>query len=71
MANAHITRRDAAALHAENIYEEVYAVGVGNANVEELQVIASDPSHVLFDRNFDELTIDQLQHNITHRLCGK
>ena len=69
--NPDLTSRDAAALHAANLYQEVYAVGVGNANVAELNIIANDPSRVLFDRNFDRLAIDQLQRNITHQLCSK
>jgi len=66
-----LTSRNAAALHAANLYQEVYAVGVGKANITELGIIASDPSRVLFDRNFDLLAINQLQRNITLQLCSK
>ena len=66
-----LTSRSAAALHAANLYQEVYAVGVDKANIAELDIIASDPSYVLFDRNFDQLAINQLQRNITHQLCSK
>jgi len=68
--NSRFTQRDAAALHAADIYDEIFAVGVGSANITELEIIASDPSHVLFDRNVDERAIDELQRSITHRLCA-
>jgi len=67
--NSRFTQRDAAALHAADIYDEIFAVGLGSANIAELEVIASDPAHVLFDQNIDERAIRELQQNITHQLC--
>ena len=67
--DSRLTRRDAAALHATNIYDDIFAVGVGSANIAELEVIASDPAHVLFHQNVDERAIDKLRQNITHQLC--
>lgn len=57
-------------LHASNIYDQVYAIGVGNANLAELNAIASDPSFVFFNSSFDNDTLTALQQNITQVLCS-
>lgn len=69
--NPQATLTAANALHQSNIYDEVYAIGVGNANVNELNAIASDPSFVLFNSTFDNDTLAALQQNITQMLCNK
>ena len=56
------------ALHASNIYSQVYAIGVSRADINELQAIASHPSLVFFTSNFDSNTIAQLQQNVTQML---
>ena len=58
------------ALHASNIYDQVYAIGVGNASLTELNTIASDPSLVFFNSSFDNDTLTALQRNITQELCN-
>ena len=56
------------ALHAANIYSQVYAIGVSGADINELQAIASNLSLVSFTSNFDNNTIAQLQQNVTQML---
>ena len=56
----------ASALHSSNIYDQVYAIGVGDAiNVgeAELSTIASDPSLVFSTSNFDGLLISEQTAN--------
>ena len=60
----------ASALHASNIYYQVYAVGVSGADLTELNAIASDPSLVFFTSNFNNATIAALQQNLTQQLCS-
>ena len=64
------TLRAARALHASNIYDKVYAVGISGADVTELNAIASDPSLVFFTTNFDNAAITALQLNVTRELCS-
>ena len=63
------TIASAQALHASNIFQQVYAVGVGNADVTELNAIASDPSLVFNTNSFDSTDIQQLQQSLSLRLC--
>jgi len=58
----------AAALHAANIYQ-VYAVGLGRADLVEVNAIASDPSLVFFRREFDADTVAELTENFTRIIC--
>ena len=60
----------ATALHASNIYAQVYAVGVSGANPTELNAIDSDPSLVFFTSNFDSAAIAAIQQNLTQQLCN-
>ena len=64
------TATAAAALHASNIYSEVYAVGVGGADVSQLNLIASEPSLVFFDNNFDSAAISSLEQSVTRQLMS-
>ena len=60
----------ARALHASNIYNQVFAVGVSGADATELNAIASDPSLVFFTSNFDSSAIAALQQSVTQQLCN-
>ena len=62
------TTNAASALHAANIFSQVYAIGVSGADINELQAIASHPSLVFFTANFDSNTIAQLQQSVTQML---
>ena len=57
-----------AALHALNIFD-VYAVGVGGANLTELEEIASNPEFVFFTSSFNGTDLQQLQDGILSQLC--
>ena len=50
----------ASVLHASNIYEQVYAVGVSAADATELYAIASDASLVFFTSNFNSTELTEL-----------
>ena len=58
----------AAALHASNIFD-VYAVGVGGANLDELEGIASNPNFVFFTSSFNSTGLQLLQSRIVPQLC--
>ena len=56
-------------VHASNIFQQVYAVGINDAHISELNAIASDPSLVF---NSDTLTgeaVRQLQYDLSNTLC--
>ena len=59
----------AAALHASNIFD-VYAVGVGGADLTELEAIASSPEFVFFTNSFNDVGLQQLQMQIVQQLCN-
>ena len=56
-------------LHAANIYD-VYAVGIGNNNYYELQLIASDPSFVFSTYSLNNYTAQQIVEDVTEHLCS-
>ena len=56
-------------LHAANIYD-VYAVGIGNNNYYELQLIANDPSFVFSTYYLYEFTAQQLVEDVVEHLCS-
>ena len=60
----------ASALHASNRYNQVYAVGVGGADPTELNAIASDPSFVFLNSNFEDAAITALQQGLSQQLCS-
>ena len=60
------TQSAAAALHAANIFD-VYAIGYGSADINELNTIASDPNFVYFT---NVLNIEELQMNVINQLCS-
>ena len=63
------TQSAAAALHATNIFD-VYAIGYGNANINELNAIASDPHFVHFINISNMLDLEKSQLNVTDQLCS-
>ena len=62
------TRTAANTLHAAGIYQ-VYAAGLGGADVDELNSIASDPSLVSFTTTFDTDSVIELTNNFTQTIC--
>ena len=66
--DSRLTMEAASALHASNIYNQVFAIGVSGADEMELRAIASDPSLVFFTSNFDSNTIATLQQNVSQML---
>ena len=56
-------------LHAANIFN-VYAVGVGNHEFRELQIIASDPWFVFSISLLTTLTAQQLEEDLIEQLCS-
>ena len=62
------TRNAARALNAAGIYQ-VYAAGLGGADVDELNDIASDPSLVSFTTTFDTESVTELTNNFTQTIC--
>ena len=62
------TITSARTFHAIGIYDQVYALGVGRADMDELKAIADDNSRAIFTRNFDRSTFQALEKNITQQL---
>jgi len=56
-------------LHAANIFD-VYAVGIGNNSLSELQLIANDPSFVFFTNFLNSSTAQQLEEHVIEMLCS-
>ena len=67
--NRFSTQSAAAALHAANIFD-VYAIGYGSADINELNTIASDPNFVYFTNFFNQFDVQNLQMNVTSQLCS-
>jgi len=67
--NRFSTQSAAAALHAANIFD-VYAIGYGSADINELNTIASDPHFIYFANFFNQFDIQRLQMNVTDQLCS-
>ena len=63
------TQSAAAALHAANIFD-VYAIGYGSADINELNTIASDPNLVYFTNFYNIYVIEELLMNVTDQLCS-
>ena len=57
-------------LHENGGFDQVYAVGVGGANINELNAIASNASLVRFTNSFDASSTQELQFDITQQLCN-
>jgi len=56
------------ALHAADIYQ-VYAAGLDNANMDEVNAIASDPSLVFLSDEFNMDSVMELTENFTQIIC--
>ena len=56
-------------LHAANIFD-VYAVGISNDRLSNLETIASDPSFVFSTNLLTKLTIQQLEEDVIEKLCS-
>jgi len=67
--NNYSTQSAAAALHAANIFD-VYAIGYGSANIDELNAIASDPHFVHFINISNMLNLEKSLLNVTDQLCS-
>ena len=63
------TQSAAAALHAANIFD-VYAIGYGNADINELHAIASDPHFVYTSNFYNRYNVEDLLMNLTNQLCS-
>ena len=63
------TESAANALHASNIFD-VYSVGVGGANLTELNNIASSPEFVFFTSSFNSDGLQQLNEELLLLLCN-
>ena len=63
------TQFAAAALHAANIFD-VYAIGFNNADINELNTIASDPNFVYYTNFYNRYDIEELLMNVTYQLCS-
>jgi len=59
----------AASLHAANLFD-VFTVGVDNADLTELNAIASNPEFVFFSNQFNTVGLRQLQQSIIETLCS-
>ena len=59
----------AATLHASNIFD-IYAVGVGDADLTELETIASSPKLVFTTSTFNNVALQQLHNKISPNLCN-
>ena len=59
----------ATALHASNIFFDIYAVGVDGADLTELQEIAGNPEFVFFTNSFNSASLQQLQDMLLSHLC--
>ena len=57
------------AVHAANIFD-VYAVGIGNNNYNELQLIASDPSFVFSTYSLNSFTAQLLEEFVIDQFCS-
>jgi len=57
-------------LHAAGIFQ-VYAAGLGGADITELNAIASDPSLVFFSDQFNSDSVKELTENFTEIVCSK
>ena len=66
--NRRRTREAASILHAAGIYQ-VYVAGLGNADMAEVNIIASDPSLVFFSNEFDMDSVIELMENFTQLIC--
>ena len=60
-------------VHASNLFQQVYAVGINDPHIGELNSIASDPSLVFNSNTFTSNAVKQLQQvlDLSYKLCEK
>lgn len=63
------TRRASKELHGSNIYNEIYAIGIGKIDQKILTSIASSADNILQVDGFSESSIDELRKRLTTELC--
>jgi len=56
-------------LHTLGIFNRVIAVGIEGADTEELNIIASDPSFVIFTAEFTPEGLSEARQNLTLEVC--
>ncbi|XP_065916119.1 uncharacterized protein [Dysidea avara] len=61
-------RREAKKFHIEQLYQ-LFAVGIGNVDQDQLYTITGDPSMVFLVDNLDEPALEQLEKNLSQQLC--
>ncbi|XP_065916123.1 uncharacterized protein [Dysidea avara] len=61
-------QRKAKKFHMEQLFQ-LFAVGVGNADQDQLDTITGDPSMVFLVDNLDEPALEQLEKNLSQQLC--
>ena len=47
----------------------VFSVGIGDADIEELEVIATSPSLAILAQGFNEAAIQKVEQNVSQQLC--
>ena len=57
-------------LHVSGIYDRIYAIGIKDANMRELEKIASNNSYVFFTSTFNGDSIRALQESVARQLEG-
>ena len=67
--NPEQTIPNAQSIHASNIFQQVYAVGINDAHISELNAIASNLSLVFSSNTFTNDALNQLQQGLSHQLC--
>ena len=69
------TENAAEQLHESRIYDQIYAVGIQgddkDINKTQLEVIATDRSHVYSIAGFNQSLFKELQQNLTKLVCGR
>ena len=65
------TRVASGALHGSNIYNEVYAIGIGKIDDEVLENIASSSDNILQVAGFNESLLDELRRRLVTQFCDR
>ena len=65
------TRVASRALHGSNIYNEIYAIGIGNIDDEVLANISSSTDNILQVAMFNESLLDVLRRRLVTQICRR
>ena len=65
------TRVASGALHGSNIYNEVYAIGIGKIDDKILENIASSSDNILQVTEFSESLLDELRRSLVTQFCDR